>query len=178
MPEPPAATDACLMSTAQTFYVVPRDTDPFVVESLRAQHQSDPSIVVVVDKRDGEERPSAAVLKQRRPVLRRSVDGPVAGARIEQHIPPIALTLAEEPLEAIIRQAAALDPAAAGELRWRSCEFVMMQLTELYGNRDRASAEFPRVMDAILEALPDLKRPEDFHSWLLSLTPRLARDDD
>ena len=166
------------MSTAQTFYVVPKDTDPILVESLRKQHESDPSIVVVVDKRQGEERPSSAVLAQRRPVLRRSVtDGPVAGARLEQHIPPIALTLAEESLETIIKRAAALDPPAAGELRWRSYEFVIMQLEELYGNRRRAEAEFPRVMDAIIEALPQLEDAQDFHSWLLTLTPRLARGD-
>ena len=175
MPEPPAATDVCPMSTAQTFYVVPKDTDPIVVESLRKQHESDPSIVVVVDKRQGEERPSSAVLAQRRPVLRRSVDGPVAGARLEQHIPPIALTLAEESLETIIKRAAAIDPAAAGELRWRSYEFVIMQLEELYGNRRKAEAHFPRVMDAIIEALPQLEDAEDFHTWLLTMTPRLAR---
>jgi hypothetical protein len=162
------------MTSAPSFYVVPRDTDPDAVAALREQHAGDPSVTVVVDSRQGEARPSAEVLKSRRPILAYAVpNSTVEGARIEQHMPPIALVLADASIQSVVDRAAAHDPAAAGELRWRCHALVTVELTTRLGTRARAELAFPQAMDAIIEALPTQPPSSEFWGWLLNLLPQL-----
>lgn len=160
-----------------TYCVVPKGTDPAVTEALRHQYADDPTVAVVVDERAGEPTPGSDLLKQRRPVLSRVLPGSeVPGARLEQHMPPVDVTLAEQPLESIIALAAQYDPAASTELRWRSYALVLEMLTDRIGNRATAHRIVPRVMDAIQEALPTYPPQGIFAAWLMAQISTMPLD--
>lgn len=150
-----------------TYCVVPADTNPTVVAALRLQYQTEPSVTVIVDEREGEAQPSAETLKQRRPALRWDLpDNTVPGARFEQHMPPVDLSLAELPDIEIIARSVRNDAAASTELRWRCYARVLVLLTVRLGNRAVAHELVPGVMDAMQRALPSYVPPADFSRWL------------
>lgn len=173
----PDRTDGMDMPTTTTYCVVPKNTDPSVVEELRLKYADDTSVVVVLDDREGEGEPSSEVLRLRRPVLRRDLPGGlIPGARLEQHMPPVDLALADQSLDSIIAAAIAHDPAASSELRWRCYALVLIQLTDRLGSRAAAHQIVPRVMDAVQEALPTYPAHGDFSRWLIALIARLPLD--
>lgn len=177
MRTPAGPADAGRMPANMTYCVVPKDTDPGAVDALRLEYAEDPSVLVVLDDRAGESEPSSEILRQRRPVLRRELPGSlIPGARLEQHMPPVDVSLAEQPLGTIVARAIQHDPAASTELRWRCYSLVLIQLSERLGNRAAAHQMVPRVMDAVQDALPGYPPSGDFRSWLIKLIARLPLD--
>ena len=165
------------MTTVLSYCVVPADTDPADVEALRQQYASDPSVAVVVDTRAGEDQQGADVLKQRRPVLRSELpESLIAGARLEQHLPPVDVALADQPLEWIIAHALKQEPPASTELRWRSYAMVLSMLADRLGSQQAAHRMVPQVMDALQDALPSYSPGSDFRRWLMGLIARLPLD--
>jgi hypothetical protein len=150
-----------------TYCVVPGDTDPAALAALREQYAGDPWTSVVVDDRAGEEEPSSEVKMQRRPILRSEVPGStIPGVRLEQHMPPVDVSLADLSEAEIIHRASENDPAASTELRWRCYAQVLVQLSTRLGSRTDAHKLVPQVMDALQEALPTYTRGTDFARWL------------
>lgn len=143
------------MSRSMTYCVVPADTEAGVVTALRDKYQGDPWMSVIVDDRAGEARPSPEVLKQRRPALRWDLPGnPIPGARFEQHMPPVNVSLAELSDAEIIARAIQYDGPASTELRWRCYGRVLVLLTDRLGSRTTAHELVPKVMDAMQRSLP------------------------
>jgi hypothetical protein len=166
------------MPPTMTYCVVPSDTELEVVAALREQYASDPWMSVVVDDRANEEEPSTEVLMQRRPVLRSQVPGStIPGARFEQHMPPVDVSLADLPQPEVIARATRHDPAASTELRWRCYAQVLVQLTARLNSRTEAHKLVPRVMDALQDALPTYTPDSDFSRWLRKFIADMPLDD-
>lgn len=160
-----------------TYYVVPREADPAEVAALREQYADDPSVTVIIDHRTGEAEVAPRVRKHRRPLMRRELPGcPVPGARIEQHLPPVDVSLAEQPLERIAARAREHDLAASTELRWRCHALVLVLLTERFDTQAAAHEMVPRVMDAVEAALPSYPPRSDFAQWLIRLVAKMPLD--
>ncbi len=170
------AADAPSMPT-MSYYVVPSDTDADVLAALREQYASDPWTSVVVDSRKGEEEPSTEVLMQRRPILRSQMPGgTIPGAYLEQHMPPVDVSLADLSMGDIIARANEHDPAASTELRWRCYAQVLVQLTTRLNSRTEAHQLVPRVMDSLQDALPTYTPGTDFSRWLRKFITEMPLD--
>ncbi|MDX6590831.1 MAG: hypothetical protein QOJ13_27 [Gaiellales bacterium] len=165
------------MGSAITYCVIPTDTSPTDVAALRLRFADDPSVCVILDDRAGEEQPTSETLKQRRPVLRWDVpETTIPGARFEQHMPPVDLSMADLPDAVIIARSIEHDVAASAELRWRYYARVLILLSNRLGNRTRAHELVPATMDAVQRALPDLPPGSDFSRWLAAFVAGMPLD--
>jgi hypothetical protein len=160
-----------------TYCVVPTETDPAVVTELREKFASDPWISVILDNRTQDEGPNSGMLTRRRAVLHWDPpENTIPGARFELRIPPVDMSLAHLPDDAIIARAIERDPAASTELRWRCYARVLIGLTSRLGDRATAHELVPGVMDAMQSALADYPRKTDFSRWLTTFIANTSLD--
>lgn len=158
--------------------MVPAGTDPEVIEALQRKYAHDPSVKVIVDRREGSRELGKFGENRRSPVLRRRVDGDVPGAdapgiRLEAHLPAIDATLADAPIEVIITRAAAHDPEASAELRWRCHQIVSSRLRARLRSSDAADKAVPAMMDKVQEELAHYVEGYDFNAWLVEVVDNL-----
>ena len=160
-----------------TYCVVPRETSPADLADLRLRYQDDPLVAVIVDSRAGESAPSSETLKLRRPVLRWPLPGEqIAGARFEQHLPPVDVQLADLGDFDLIGRALEHDAAASTELRWRCYARVFSGLRDRTGSRQTAHELVPGVLAAMQTALPTYSSKTDFSAWISTFVANMALD--